>query len=188
MPPNASHRHVAFLRGINVGGRNKVPMKKLAMMFEEVGCTDVSTYIQSGNVVFTARSMLVRRLPELITGALLKGLGVKVPVVVRSASELSNVLNNNPFLRRASAKPEHLHVGFLAKLPTPSRVSALDPTRSPGDTFEVLGREIHLCCPGGMARTKLTVTYFDRVLGTVTTVRNWRTTQKLAELSGAAFC
>jgi uncharacterized protein (DUF1697 family) len=184
MQPEATHTHVALLRGINVGGKNKVPMKSLAAMFEEVGCTDVTTYIQSGNVIFRAKSSLVRRLPELITEFLSGELGVNAPVLVRSARELREVLHNNPFLRRRSAKPEHLHVGFLADAPTRSQVEALDPERSAGDAFEVRGREIHLCCPNGLARTKLTVAYFDKVLDTTTTLRNWRTVQKLAESRG----
>lgn len=185
MPSKATQTHVALLRGINVGGKNKVSMKQLAAMFEEAGCQDVSTYIQSGNVVFRAKSTLVRKLPGLITTSLGKELGVEAPVIIRSASELRDVITNNPFLRRRSTKPEHLHVGFLAKAPTSARVASLDPDRSPGDTFEVRGKEIYLCCPKGVARTKLTVTWFDKALDTITTVRNWRTVQKLAELSGA---
>jgi len=186
MPPKATDTLVALLRGINVGGKNKVPMKQLAVMFEEVGCTGVATYIQSGNVIFTAKPALVRRLPKLITASLAEELGVKAPVMIRSALELRDVLRNNPFLRRKSAAPEHLHVGFLAKAPTRSQVGALDPDRSSGDTFELRGREIYLCCPNGVARTKLTVVYFDKTLGTTTTFRNWRTVQKLAELCGAS--
>jgi uncharacterized protein (DUF1697 family) len=184
MPPGASSKHVALLRGINVGGKNKVPMKQLVALFEEAGCTDVSTYIQSGNVIFNANAALVRRLPELITASLLENLGVDAPVLIRSGSELRKVLQNNPFLRHKSAATEHLHVGFLTKAPTRSQAGALDPDRSPGDTFEVKGSEIYLCCPNGVARTKLTVTWFDKILGTTTTVRNWRTVQKLAELAG----
>lgn len=184
MPFKTPDNHIAFLRGINVGGRNRVSMKHLAAMFEKAGCTRVSTYIQSGNVIFTAKSTLVRRIPELISASLAAELGVEAPVIVRSTSELTSILRNNPFLRRKPAAPEHLHVGFLAKVPSRSQIGALDHDRSPGDAFQVRGREIYLCCPQGVARTKLTVAYFDKVLETTTTLRNWRTVQKLVELSG----
>ena len=72
-----------------------------------------------------------------------------------------------------------LHVMFLADRPSAARVKKLDLDRSPGDRFTVIGREIYLCCPNAIARTKLTNTYFDAVLGTVCTMRNWRTAQKL---------
>lgn len=175
--------HVALLRGVNVGGKNKLPMKDLAALFERLGCADVRTYIQSGNVVFTASAPLARRLPALAAEAILERFGLTVPVVIRSADELRALVDRSPFLR-AGADPAHLHVMFLADAPGPRLVAALDPDRSPPDEFRVLGRDVHLRCPGGVARSKLTTAWFDRALETTSTARNWNTVLKLIELVG----
>jgi len=180
---SAGGAHIALLRGINVGGRNKLPMKDLVAMFTDAGCDGVRTYIQSGNVVFSAKRALARRVPALITQAIADRLGLRVPLVMRTAAELEKVVAGNPFLR-AGADPKKLHVAFLAKQPTAARVATLQPDRSPPDEFSVRGREIYLHCPNGVARTKLTNAYFDARLTTTTTVRNWNTVLKLCELAG----
>lgn len=176
--------HVALLRGINVGGKNKLPMTDLRELFERAGCDAVRTYIQSGNVVFRATPALARRLPTGIAVAVADRFGYRVPVVIRSADELSRVARSNPFLARGIA-PGLLHVAFLADKPAPARVRTLDPERSPPDEFVVRGRQVYLCCPNGMAKTKLTSAYLDSRLATTSTVRNWKTVLKLCELAVA---
>ena len=179
----ASHPYVALLRGINVGGRNKLPMRELTAVFVEAGGEDVRTYIQSGNVVFQADPSVADGLPARITAAIAAGRGYQIPVVVRTAADIARVVHGNPFLA-AGADPSKLHVGFLAEAPDPARVAALDPDRSPPDAFEVRGNEVYLHFPNGVARSKLTNVYFDRTLGTISTVRNWRTVCKLHEMAG----
>ena len=175
--------HVALLRGINVGGKNMLPMKDLAAMFTNAGCASVSTYIQSGNVVFEASPALSRRIPTLIERAISDRFGYQVPVVTRSGAELGKIVRANPFLE-AGANIGTLHVAFLADSPAQAKIKALDPNRSPPDEFAVRGREIYLQCPNGYGRTKLTNGYFDSKLATTSTVRNWRTVVKLLELAG----
>ncbi len=177
-------RHVALLRGINVGGKNKVPMKALAAMFEAAGCADVVTYIQSGNVVFGASAALARKIPGAISAAIEAELGLQIPVITRTAAEIAEAARHNPFPTDDPAEHRLLHVGFLRDRPRKRLVAALDPDRSPPDAFEVRGAEIYLHFPGGSARTKLTPVYFDRVLETIGTWRNWRTVRKLLELTG----
>jgi uncharacterized protein (DUF1697 family) len=176
--------HVALLRGINVGGKNKLAMKELAAMFVAAGASDVRTLIQSGNVVCRAPNGVAKRLSSAVSAAILEGHGYRVPVIMRTASELAEVVKSNPFLR-GGADPGTLHVAFLLDVPTPARVSALDPKRSPPDELTVRGRDIYLRLPGGVAPSKLTNAYFDATLGTTSTVRNWRTVLKLIELAGA---
>lgn len=170
--------HVALLRGVNVGGKNKLPMKALAAIFEDLGCEAVRTYIQSGNVVFDAPS--VEGLAERVAARVEADHGLRVPVVLRSAAELVRVRDENPF---ADADPAALHVMFLRERPAAAKVRALDPDRSPGDAFVVRGADVYLRCPSGVARTKLTNAWFDAQLGTVSTARNWRTLGKLIELA-----
>jgi uncharacterized protein (DUF1697 family) len=176
--------HVGFLRGINVGGKNMVPMKALAAMFVEARCGDVETYIQSGNVLFSASEATARRTAGLVSRAISQRFGFEIAVVTRSTAELREIATHNPFLR-TGADPKTLHVAFLAELPEPSKVAALDPNRSPPDEFAVVGREIYLRCPNGFGRTKLTNQFFESRLGTISTVRNWNTTLKLLALASA---
>lgn len=175
--------HVALLRGINVGGRNKLPMKRLRALFEAAGCEDVRTYIQSGNVVFRAEPALGRRIPTVVKNAIAAQHDMDVPVVTRTAAELASAAMHNPYLKKG-ADERTLHVMFLVDEPGPGDVASLDPDRSPGDDFVVRGREIYLHCPKGVARTKLTNAYFDRRLGTTSTLRNWRTVCKLRAMAG----
>jgi uncharacterized protein (DUF1697 family) len=175
--------HVALLRGVNVGGKNRLPMADLAALFADLGARDVRTYIQSGNVVFAASATALRLLPARAQRALHTRFGLDVPVVVRSGDELRRVLAQNPFAARA--QEDELHVGFLAAAPTAARVAALEPDRSPGDAFVVRGRDVFLHLPNGVAKTRLTNAWFDARLQTTITVRNWRTVQQLVALATA---
>lgn len=170
--------HVALLRGVNVGGKNKLPMKALVALFEDLGCEAVRTYIQSGNVLFEAKS--TEGLADRIAARIEADHGLRVPVVLRTAEALARIRGDNPF---PDADPKALHVMFLRDAPAPANVRALDPDRSPGDAFVVRGANVYVCCPNGVARTKLTNAWFDAQLGTVSTGRNWRTLGKLIELS-----
>ena len=174
----ASSAHVALLRGINVGGKNKLPMADLRALFEALGCRSVATYIQSGNVVFAARAAVAKGLAARAAAALADRFGLKVPVVLRSAAELRDASRGNPF----ADDGDSLHVGFLADAPDPARLARLDPDRGKPDVFRVVGREVYLRFPGGVARSKLTAAYFDATLGTTITMRNWRTVTALVEM------
>jgi uncharacterized protein (DUF1697 family) len=176
-----STTYLALLRGINVGGKNKILMRDLSAIFVEAGCKDVRTFIQSGNVIFSSSARASARIPGLIAAQITDSFGYKTPVVLRSTVELEDAVSNNPFLK-AGSPLESLHVLFLADLPAPSKIEALDPHRSPGDEYIVRGRQIYLRLPNGAADTKLTNAYFDARLATTSTGRNWRTVTKLLEL------
>lgn len=153
-----------------------LPMKELAKMFTAAGCDHVRTYIQSGNVIFVASTALSRRLPGLIGERIAERFGHKPPVLLRDAVQLGEILDGNPF---AQADKTVLHVLFLEKEPTPESVQQLDPNRSPGDEFQVRGANVYMWLKNGAAKTKLTNSYFDTKLSTVSTGRNWRTVQML---------
>lgn len=174
---------IALLRGINVGGKNKLPMKELVALFTEMGCAEVQTYIQSGNVVFQAAPEVADALPAQISALIANRYGLRVPVILRTAEQLAGAFHNNPFLAQG-LPAETLHVMFLADLPSPEKVAGLDANRSVLDAFVVQGRDIYLHLPNGGADTKLTNAYFDAKLATVSTIRNWRTVTKLLELTG----
>ncbi len=174
--------NIALLRGINVGGKNKLPMKDLAELFREAGCEDVRTYIQSGNVLFRAEATLADAIPSLISASIEERFGYRVPVVMRTAADLRAIVEANPFAE-SGAEASKLLVLFLADQPDPAHVGALDRNRSPGDEYAVVGREVFLHCPNGFARSKLTNSYFDSALSTTSTGRNWKTVGKLLELA-----
>ena len=175
---------VALLRGINVGGKNLLPKRDLARLFEEAGCAGVRTYIQSGNVLFTASRGMAEKVPSLIGSGIADRFGHRIPVLLRTVAELGETIRHNPFLE-AGAREDWLHVLFLADQPDARRVATLDPLRSPSDAYAVRGREIYLQCPNGMGNTKLTNAYFESRLATISTGRNWRTVLKLFEMAQA---
>ena len=180
--PTPQNVHVALLRGINVGGKNMIPMKGLAELFVAAGCAEVRTYIQSGNVVFRANDAAAAWIGAAITAAIGKRFGLAVPGVVRSAPELREAVRHNPFVGKGIDEAR-LFVSFLANRPDRGKVASLDPKRSPPDEFVVRGGEIYLKLLNGAGKTKLTNAYFDSKLSTISTARNWRTTLTLLAMA-----
>lgn len=185
MAKGTTARHVALLRGVNVGGKNKLPMASLVSYFEELGCLAVRSYIQSGNVVFDAPAALAARVSASIAKRIAQEHGLKVPVVVLSHEELAEIAEGNPHVAVRGVDLAKIYVMFLQDAPSAAKIGTLDPERSPGDELVVRGRAIYLLLRNGAAKTKLTNDYFDRKLGTVTTSRNWRTVQKLLEMTSS---
>ena len=178
-----SGTYVALLRGINLGSRNKVAMADLREVFTAVGVEDVTTYVQSGNVVCKSREGAAT-LAGAVEKEIGRRLGLDVTVLVRTKPEVVKVLAGNPFAKRGD-EPASLHVTFLGETPDRARVRKLDPERGGSDDFRVAGREVYLHCPNGYGRSKLTNAYFEKELGVAATTRNWKTVTKLAELAAA---
>lgn len=174
------HLYAAVLRGVNVGGKNKLPMSELRSLIESLGCVDVVTYIQSGNAVF-ATELKPEAAARAIEQGIEKEFGLTVRTLVRTPAEIAAIAAANPFLGRDD--PAKLHVVFLDTAPTRAAVAVLDPDRSPGDEFAVSGREIFVHYPNGQGRSKLTLDWFERELAVAGTARNWNTLLKLQELA-----
>lgn len=156
-------------------------MKELAGLFTAAGCNDVQTFIQSGNVLFRVARRTASKLPEQIAAEIGARFHFQTQVILRTREELREVILENPFLKKGISA-DTLHTLFLADRPQSSAIAQLDPMRSPPDEFVVQGREIYLHLPNGVGKTKLTNSYFDSRLRTVSTGRNWRTVTKLFEL------
>ena len=174
----------ALLRGINLAGRNRVSMPELRSALEAIGLEDVVTYIQSGNVVFRSRTGGAQKLAASIEAQVAEVFGIEVVVLLRTPAGLAKVAAGNPFLR-GGADPARLHVVFLSGRPAAKTAGRLDRDRSPPDEFKLEGREIYLHTPNGFGRSKLTVDYFERLLGVGGTARNWKTVTKLVALTEA---
>ena len=187
--------HVALLRGINLGGRNKVAMADLRTLVAGLGHTDVSTYIQSGNVLFTAPDDADPALTaRVMTEAIAATLGVTSPVVVVTRQELAQILADNPFPDEPD--PRRVHAVVLSEPPWPELEVKLDAARAKsaaaGGTDEVLavGRTLYLYTPEGYGRSVLAEALLRVVSspksGATGTARNWATMTKLLELCDAA--
>ena len=168
--------YVSFLRGINVGGRNMVPMAKLKALHEGLGFENVRTHLQSGNVVFTAKKADSAKLAKKIAAAL-----GDIAVVVRSTSELRAAVAKNPFPDAAKNDPSHYVVIFLSD--TPKKTSTLD-YEGP-EPKALAGRELYIDyrVGAGMARSKLTNTLIEKKLGVRGTARNWNTVTRMLEMA-----
>jgi uncharacterized protein (DUF1697 family) len=167
-------RQIALLRGVNVGGNKKVAMEKLRSVMEELGYTDVRTYVNSGNVVFTGP----KRSPKHLEQAIAEAFGFPVPVVLRTRDELASVVEANP-LREVATEPAKYVVVFCTEKP----VVSLDPLEFEPERFAVRGREVYLWLPGGIGRSELAKLLANKPLGTNSTGRNWRTVEKLLALA-----
>lgn len=172
-------RYVALLRAVNVAGR-KVPMKELRARFEALGHENVTTYIQSGNVVFDSAAKPPKLAAEL-EAEIQATFGLRTPVVIRTRPELAEVVRANPYLK-TGADVARLYVMFLGDRPATAAVRSLDPERSTPDEFTVVRKEIFIHAPNGVGRSKLTIDWFEQHLGTVATNRNWNTVNQLLDL------
>lgn len=174
--------YVALLRGINVGGHNKLPMASLRAVASGCGFGDVQTYIQSGNVVFTSR-LGPAKAATALRDAILAESGVDSRVVLRTASDLEAVAASNPFLARG-VDAKLLHVSFMYEESTPT-LNAVDAQVYAPDEVEVVGAHAYLHTPNGVGRSKLANDTMMKKLGIQGTARNWRTVTTLAEMAAA---
>jgi uncharacterized protein (DUF1697 family) len=174
--------YVALLRAVNVSGQNKVPMAELRAHLSHAGFQDVTTYVQSGNVVLSAASTPEPKLVGDLEREIRRSFGLTITVLVRTKDQLGEIRSANPFLKRG-ADVGSLYVTFLATKPAAARVKDLATKAVGPDEASVRGREVFLCCPHGYGRTKLNNAFFERHLGVEATTRNWKTVTKLLELT-----
>ena len=175
--------YAALLRGINVIDKKMIAMDDLRKIFERAGFEDVTTYIQSGNVIFRSSVADAARLERAIAEKVKRGLGMDVDVHVRTPRQLASIVRSNPFAK-PKTDPASLHVTFLAGAPAAAVARELQaPPGSSEDRFAILGREVYLHLPNGYGMTKLNNAFFERRLATSATTRNWRTVKTLLDLT-----
>jgi uncharacterized protein (DUF1697 family) len=174
-----SARYVVLLRGINLGPNRRIPMKQLRELLEARGHESVRTHLASGNVVLDS-PLPAAELGPAVTSAIEEEFGIDVPVVVRTGPELDEVLAADPF-GDVATDPSRYSVTFLPEPPAAERVEALPPAE--GGEYAVVGRELYLWLPDGMARSAMARWNWDRLLGVPGTNRNWNTVVALAELA-----
>lgn len=176
-------RKIALLRGINVGGKRKVLMADLKLVFEKMNFSNVSTYIQSGNVLFDCGSRECEAdLSANIEKEIEKSFGFEVPVIITTPQVLKDALLAKPF-EKNTVSIEQLHITFLNELPDSKSVKELGDMCIEPDKYVVRDRLIFIYCEGKYHKSKLTNSFFEKKLKTKATTRNWKTVTKLFELS-----
>jgi uncharacterized protein (DUF1697 family) len=174
--------YVALLRAINVGGTGKLPMNEFKAACEAAGLTQVSTYIASGNVVFASKRSAVA-VKALIADLLRKRFGVtKNHTLIRTPQDLAKVIARNPFADAAAVRPNLLMVNFLDALPQTGAANALAAYDGP-ERLHLSGDHLYIDYVEGVARSKLTPVFLDKVLRVPATSRNWNTTNKLLDMT-----
>lgn len=172
---------IALLRGINVAGKNKLPMRDLVAELESLGLEDVRTYIQSGNVVFRSSDPDAGELGLRIAAAIERGHGFRPRVLVCDARRLRRAMKDNPF-PEAENDPKSLHVFFLESAPATPDIESISAAKSSSERFELVDDHFYLHAPDGIGRSKLAAGA-ERWLGAGSTARNWRTVRKLSEMT-----
>ena len=175
-------RYVALLRSVNVAGHGRIAMHELRASFETLGYSGVTTYIQTGNVLFSTGSKSQAGITAAIEERLAQDFGDSPEVILRTVPELLRIGKASPYAK-AGANPSRHHVTFLATAPTAAALRALVLPPSGRDELVVDGLEIYVYTPDGYAATKFTGTFLERRLGVVSTTRNWNTVTKLCELA-----
>lgn len=178
--------YIALLRGINVGGKNMIKMADLKRVFESIGLTEVKTYIQSGNVLFKsneAEESLYQKIEHVIEEVF----GFPVKVILRKSTELAQVVLNCPFSQdeiteaEKLSQAESLYVALLKYNPLKENIECIDVYRTESDKYKMAGREVYLLFHHSIRDSKLAANLYK--LHVPTTVRNWKTIIKLAELA-----
>ena len=178
--PTQGERVVVLLRGVNVGGKGKLPMSTLRQICDDLGCRDVMTYIQSGNVVVTT-SLSAAKLRTAVVHAVEDAAGFAPKVMIRTKQDLDKILERNPYL---DANERFLHIGFLSKKPTKSAVARLGDIDVSPDEFTLDGSEIFLNYVDGAGHSKkLAKVKFEKLLGVDMTARNLNSVRKLQSMA-----
>lgn len=156
-------------------------MQELILLFEVQGCTDVRTYIQSGNVVYRHARGNVRSLAEDIGSAILASHGFQPRTLILTRDDLEQAVAANPF-PQAADNPKTLHLYFLADLPTSPELDAMTAIKADNEKFSLADKVLFLHAPDGIGRSKL-AEKVERLLGVQATARNWRTVNKVLEMA-----
>ncbi len=168
--------YIVLLRGINVSGKNKLPMQELRQLLIGLGYQKVQTYIQSGNIILETdeeKSKIIQKIQDKIQ----QKFDYKIPVMLRTIDHWKKIIDHNPYPKE---NEKILSVTFLSEVP---KKKTIEITLSEGDYFTIREDVVYIYCLGGVRNSKLTINLFEKLLNVMATNRNWRTTNKLLKLA-----
>ncbi len=175
--------YISLLRGINVSGQKKIPMAELKSLYKSLGFENVTTYIQSGNVIFSSAERDESKLSALISDKIQEVFSFDIEIIIRSKESWASIIQNNPFTNRKSINPKKLHVTLLSQVPSDINTGVLNKVKLSLEEYVICEKEIYLYCPEGYGRSKLSNNLIESKLKITATTRNWNTVNKLFEIA-----
>src|SRR6266478_5309670 len=174
---------ISMLRGVNVGGHNKIKMEALRALYESLKLRGAQTYVQSGNVIFRTEERDTARLTKRIEEGIERKFGFRPDVVLRTAAEMREVVARNPFAKRRGIEPNKLLVTFLASDPGEEAREKVRQMKCDPEELRIEGRELYIYFPNGMGRSKLSGAAIEKTLKAPGTGRNWNRVTKMVEMA-----
>jgi uncharacterized protein (DUF1697 family) len=175
--------YISLLRGINISGHKLIKMDALKTMYESLGFEKVRTYVQSGNVIFSAAKSNPEDLENAISAQIKEVFGFDVRVFVTDAHTLKSIIENNPFAKDPQKDAAFFHISFLSRSPEAFSMEAILSKKLPHEEIIITPNAIYLYCPKGYGETKLSTNFLEKVLNVSATTRNWRTGNELLKLA-----
>ena len=173
---------VSLLRGINVGGHNKIRMADLRRLYTSLGMDNTRTLLQSGNVVFETADTDLALVKSSIEAGIRRTFDLDIPVILRSAAAFGTIFQRHPFTEEQLGDAKKVAVAFLSGVPEIDVYHALRDSNPGRELIHADGRELFIFYADGMARSKLDTKRIDSKLGLIATVRNWNTCMKLQQI------
>jgi uncharacterized protein (DUF1697 family) len=174
---------ISMLRGINVGGHNKVSMIALRALFESLKFEDPRTYVQSGNIIFRSKEKISTALAKKIQNAIEREFGCRPEVILRTTDELRKAIAATPFPSRRKLEPGKTLVTFLDGEPGAEADVAMLSLKSYPEELHLKGRELYIYFPNGAGRSKLPWSSVAKLLKTTGTARNWNSVTKMLAIA-----
>src|SRR6266851_578794 len=174
---------ISMLRGVNVGGHNKMKMDALRALYASLKLRDAQTYVQSGNVIFRTDERDVSRLTKRIEDGIELKFGFRPSVILRTAAEMRDVIARNPFAKRRGIEPSKLLVSFLASDPGEEAREKVRQMKCDPEELRIEGRELYIYFPNCIGRSKLPWARLEKTLKTPGTGRNWNSVTKMLEMA-----
>lgn len=173
--------YIAILRGINVSGKNSIKMADLKTLFESLNFNHVTTYIQSGNVIFSSTIEEKKQLEKTISNEIENVFNLKVPVLILELNDLKKIISQNPF--STDKENNFIHFTFLATQPNTQNIEVIESKKAENEEIIIRENVVYLYCPNGYGKTKLTNTFLENKLESVATTRNYKTTHELLKIA-----
>lgn len=181
LPKGSMTTYISILRGINVSGQKLIKMDALRKSYENLGFRNVTTYVQSGNVLFKGKNTKPAVLAQVISRQIDQDFGFDVPVIVLSIDKLKQIMDRNPFAKEKESA--FLYVTFLASQPAPYDKKIIEDKKLIQEEIGFTDEAIYLYCPKGYGTSKLNNNLIENKLKVIATTRNWKTTNELLKIA-----